>query len=36
MCVRTADVKGGSHSFPGQPEAVERVADEMAAWMRAP
>jgi pimeloyl-ACP methyl ester carboxylesterase len=33
--IRNVDVKGGNHYLAGQPELVEQVADEMAAWMRA-
>lgn len=30
--VRNVDVKGGNHYLAGQPQLVERVADELAAW----
>jgi pimeloyl-ACP methyl ester carboxylesterase len=33
--IRNVDVKGGNHYLSGQPDLVEQVADEMAAWMRA-
>lgn len=32
--IRNVDLVGGDHYLSGQPALVERVADEMAAWMR--
>lgn len=33
--IRNVDVKGGTHYLAGQPQLVQQVADEMAAWMLA-
>lgn len=33
--IRNIDVKGGTHYLAGQPQLVQQVADEMAAWMLA-
>lgn len=33
--LRNVDITGGNHYLAGQPELVERVADEMAGWVRA-
>ncbi|MGZ5179050.1 MAG: alpha/beta hydrolase [Ramlibacter sp.] len=33
--IRNIDVKGGNHYLAGQPQLVQQVADEMAAWMLA-
>jgi hypothetical protein len=33
--IRNSDVKGGNHYLAKQPQLMEQVADEMAAWMLA-
>ena len=33
--IRNIDVQGGNHYLAGQPQLVQQVADEMAAWMLA-